>query len=131
MSSLTEQPALSAPASIRVDHFKGEVVYLYAFDIAYEMARKPVDKLLGQPVAEFAVGASKRGPKQLLFYRPMMIRLPPSERLGPKGPVRIERAVKLLPVGAVSITVRVPFQCQGLDELIDFHDLKFANGSYL
>jgi len=131
MSRLTEQlPSRNAPPA-KVDRYTGEVVFLYAFDIAYEMARKPVDRLLGQPVAEFAVGASKRSPKQLLFYRPMMIRLPPSERLGPRGPVRIERAVKLLPVGAVSITVRVPFQCQNLEDLVAFHDLRFANGSYL
>jgi hypothetical protein len=114
-----------------VEQFTGEVVFLYAFDVAYEMARRPVERLLGQPVADFALGASKRGPKQLLFYRPVMVRLPPSERLGPRGPVRIERAVKLLPVGAVSITVRVPFQCRSLDELIAFHDLRFANGTYL
>ncbi|HEX4797259.1 MAG TPA: hypothetical protein VH370_25925 [Humisphaera sp.] len=130
MTRLSSQPAAKALASDATT-YKGEVVYLYAFDIAYEMARKPVDRLLGQPVAEWAVGASKRGPKQLLFYKPMMIRLPPSERLGPHGPVRIERAVKLLPVGAVSITVRVPISCQSLADLVAFHDLKFANGSYL
>lgn len=131
MTPLTPQVADRASASKSVDQYTGEVVYLYAFDVAYEMARKPVDTLLGQPVAEFMVGASKRGPKQLLFYRPVMVRLPPSERLGPRGPVRIERAVKLLPVGAVSITVRVPFQCRSLDELVEFHDLRFSSGSYL
>ena len=130
MTRLTSQPA-AKPVAADGASYQGEVVYLYAFDIAYEMARKPVDRLLGEPVAEWAVGASKRGPKQLLFYKPMMIRLPPSERLGPHGPVRIERAVKLLPVGAVSITVRVPISCQNLSDLVAFHDLKFANGSYL
>src|ERR1700761_2104808 len=87
----------------------GEVVFLYAFDIGNEMPRKPVETLLGQPLAEFSAEASKRSPRQLLFYRPQMVRLPAQERLGPQGPVRIERAVKLLPVGAISITVRVPF----------------------
>ena len=87
-----------------VEQFTGEVVFLYAFDVAYEMARRPVERLLGQPVADFALGASKRSPSSFFFYRPVMVRLPPSERLGPRGPVRIERAVKLLPVGAVSIT---------------------------
>jgi hypothetical protein len=60
-----------------------------------------------------------------------MVRLPPEERLGPQGPVRIERAIKLLPVGAISITVRVPFKCHNIEELVGFHDLRFANGSYL
>ena len=82
---------------------------MYAFDVAYEMTRQPVRELLGQPVAQFQVDASKRSPRQLFFYRPQMVRLPPIERIGPRGPVRLERTVKLLPVGAISITVRVPF----------------------
>ncbi|MDB5174526.1 MAG: hypothetical protein JWN51_3299 [Phycisphaerales bacterium] len=127
MTLLTQQPA----AATQVEQFTGEIVYLYAFDMAYEMERRPVRTLLGQQVAEFSVEASKRAPRQLLFFRPQMVRLAPMERLGPQGPIRIERAIKLLPVGAISITVRVPFRCQNLGELIAFHDLRFANGSYL
>src|SRR5207237_4535277 len=51
--------------------YQGEVVYMYAFDVAYEMTRKPVTHLLGHPLAEFVVGASKRSPRQFLFYRPL------------------------------------------------------------
>jgi hypothetical protein len=58
-----------------------------------------------------------------------MVRLPPQERLGPHGPVRIEFAVKLLPVGAISITVRVPFAVQHFEDLVVYHDLQFSNGS--
>ena len=96
----------------KVKRYTGEVVYIYAFDVAYDTARQPIRELLGQPVAQFAVDASKRSPRQLFFYRPQMVRLPPMERIGPRGPVRVERAVKLLPVGAISITVRVPFAVQ-------------------
>jgi len=35
-----------------------------------------------------------------------MVRLPPLERIGPCGPVRVERVIKLLPAGAISLTVR-------------------------
>src|SRR6516225_2259311 len=113
----------------KVKQYTGEVVYIYAFDVAYEMTREPVEELLGQPVAQFAVDASKRSPRHLFFYRPQMVRLPPLERIGPHGPVRIERAIKLLPVGAISITVRVPFQVQHVEDLVAYHDLQFSNGS--
>src|SRR3974390_2281679 len=113
----------------KVKKYVGEVVYIYAFDVAYEMARKPVRELLGQPVAQFAVDASKRSPKQLFFYKPQMVRLPPLERIGPYGAVRVERAIKLLPVGAISITVRVPFAVNHVEDLVVFHDLRFSNGS--
>ena len=108
--------------------YTGEVVYIYAFDVAYDTARKPIRELRGQPVAQFVVDASKRSPRQLFFYRPQMVRLPPVERIGPQGLVRVERTVKLLPVGAISITVRVPFEIDEIGELVDFHDLSFSNG---
>ena len=60
----------------RIKQYTGEVVYIYAFDVAYEMMRQPVRELLGQPVAQFVVDASKRSPRQLFFYRPQMVRLP-------------------------------------------------------
>src|SRR5438477_7441730 len=109
--------------------YTGEVVYIYAFDVAYEMVRKPVRELLGQPVAQFVVDASKRNPRQLFFYRPQMVRLPALERIGPHGPVRVERVIKLLPVGAISVTVRVPFEVQQIEDLVVYHDLQFSNGS--
>jgi hypothetical protein len=111
--------------------YAGEVVYLYAFDLAYETLRRPIPGLLGQPTAEFVVDSGKRAPRQLLFYRPQVVRLPPIERLGPCGPLRLERAIKILPVGAISITVSVPFHVRGLDELIQYHDLRFSDGAYL
>ena len=113
----------------KVKEYSGEVVYIYAFDVAYEMVRQPVRELLGQPVAQFVVDASKRSPRHLFFYRPQMVRLPPLERIGPNGPVRIERGIKLLPVGAISITVRVPFTVQHVEDLVEYHDLQFSNGS--
>ena len=111
--------------------YQGEVVYMFAFDVAYEMTRKPVRQLLGQPVAEFVVGASKRSPRQFLFYRPQTVRLPPVERIGPFGLMRMERIVKILAVGAISITVRVPFRTTRLEDLVAYHDLHFPGGTHL
>ncbi|HTL54274.1 MAG TPA: hypothetical protein VL361_01290 [Candidatus Limnocylindrales bacterium] len=113
----------------KVARYTGEVVYIYAFDVAYDMTRRPVPELLGQPVAQFVVDASKRSPRHLFFFRPQMVRLPPLERIGPHGPVRIDRRVKLLPVGAISITIRVPFEVAQIEDLVEYHDLQFSNGS--
>jgi hypothetical protein len=113
----------------KVKRYTGEVVYIYAFDVAYDMTRRPVRELLGQPVAQFVVDSSKRSPRHLFFFRPQMVRLPPLERIGPHGPVRVERGIKLLPVGAISITVRVPFAVERVEDLVEYHDLQFTNGS--
>ena len=57
-----------------------------------------------------------------------MVRLPALERIGPCGPVRMERTIKLLPVGAISITVCVPFAVDQIKDLVVYHDLTFSNG---
>ena len=110
----------------------GEVVYIYAFDIAYEMTREPIRSLMGAPVAEFAVDASKRAPRQLFFYRPQIVRLPAVEKFWADGLLRLERSVKLLPlVGAISVTVRVPFEVARVEDLVKYHDPKFSDGQTL
>jgi len=113
----------------KVHRYLGEVVYLYAFDVAYDTTRQPMQEVLGQPVAQFSVDAGKRSPKQSFLYKPLMVRLPPKERIGPRGPIRVEQSIKLLPVGAISISVRVPFAVDNLEDLVAFHDLRFNNGS--
>ncbi len=109
--------------------YRGQAVYMFAFDIAYEMGRAPVQELLGQKVEQFKVDASKRSPRHPFFFRPQMIRLPLCKREGPHGPIAMERVVKLLPIGAISITVCVPFEVEHLDDLVEYHDLTFDGRS--
>jgi len=104
-------------------------VYLFAFDIAYELREDEVPSLLGQALSRFVVDPGKRGPKEPFFYRPWMARLPALERTGPFGPVRIEPVVKLLAIGAISISVRVSFAVDHVEELVAYHDLQFAEGT--
>ena len=42
---------------------KGEVVYIRAFDLAYDMRRQRILHILGQPVQEYTVGPSKPAPE--------------------------------------------------------------------
>lgn len=129
ISAMEQTKTAGFKASLnKVKQYVGEVVYIYAFDLAYDMSRQPIRELFGQPVAQFAVDASKRSPRHLFFYKPQMVRLPPLERIGPHGPVRVERAIKILPVGAISITIRLPFAVGRIEDLVDYHDLEFTNG---
>lgn len=126
MATLRKAPleAVSTPTAL----YTGEVVYMYAFDIAYEMSRSPVHSLLGQPVAQFRMDASKRSPRHM-FFAPQMVLLPPVEYPGPHGRMRVERAIKILQQGAISITVRVPFSVRGIADLVAYHDITFAETS--
>lgn len=108
---------------------RGETVFLFAYDIAYELDREPVPTLFGLPVSQYSMDTSRRSPRDLLFYKPRLVRLPPQERLGPHGPVRVEREVKFLPIGALSVRIRVPFAVERLEDLVAYHDLAFSNGT--
>jgi hypothetical protein len=128
MVSTVLEPVMSDETPRGVKRYAGRVTYIYAFDVAYEMTRQPILQLLGQPVAQFNFDTSRRNPRHLFSDRPQMVRLPPMERIGPNGPVRIERTVKVLPVGALSITISVPFEVQAIEDLVAYHDLEFSNG---
>lgn len=130
-SSSPVQAAASPVLRPPEGRYHGEVVYFYAFDVAYEMQRRPIPSLLGQRVVELGIDATKRAPRQHTFYRPNAVQLPPVERMTPAGPIRIERVVKILPVGAISITFRVPFRVDDLHQLIGYHDLRFLDGTRL
>src|SRR5688500_3419744 len=107
--------------------YKGQAVSMLAFDIAYEMGREPVPELLGHKAEQFKVdAASKRNPRHPVVYRPQMVRLPLCKRLGPNGPIEMERIIKLLPIGAISITVTVPFEVGQLTDLVTYHDLQLG-----
>ena len=60
MISATEQSKTADfnAALNKVKHYTGEVVYIHAFDVAYDMSRQPIRELLGQPVAQFAQNLS-------------------------------------------------------------------------
>ncbi|MGB9601718.1 MAG: hypothetical protein ACPMAG_02890, partial [Limisphaerales bacterium] len=109
--------------------YTGEVVYIYAFDIAYELETSRIKTLLGHPISEFGIDISRRSPRQLLLHRSQMVRFPPIERIGPHGLVQISRNVKLFQIGAISITVRVPFEVDHFSELVNYHDLELKSGS--
>src|ERR1041385_155881 len=92
------------PASAPVgSKYAGHVTYLFAFDIAYEMTREPITHLLGQSVSQFQIDSNKRAPRQPFFYRPQVVKLPAVDRPCPRGTVRIERQIKIFPLGAISI----------------------------
>ncbi len=102
---------------------------MFAFDVAYEMGKDRITELLGQKVEQFKVDGSKRTPRHPFFARPQMVRLPPIEWNTPQGRVATERTVKILPIGAISITVRVPFAVDRLIELVPMHDLDLGDRS--
>jgi hypothetical protein len=109
----------------------GIVRYLFAYDVAREMARRPIETLLGQRVVQFEAPV-RRGPREQFFYSPQMVVLPGASP-GQGGAARaseggelshLRRCIKLFPVGAISVAIDVPFAVDRLEDLADYHDLR-------
>ncbi|MGD0571568.1 MAG: hypothetical protein ABSB11_00950 [Sedimentisphaerales bacterium] len=108
--------------------YRGEVVYIYAYDIAYDIKNEPVEKILNQPTKDYLVGPSKRIPRQMFFYRPRIAEFTPEKRQLRSGEsLEIRKSVKIFGVGAMTVQVRVPFEVNRLEDLVGYHDLKFAH----
>ena len=101
----------------------GNVTWLYAFDIAHDMHRKPIKTVLGRPVEPWLQAADHRVPRQSFFHRPQIIRLPPLEGVLPGGGSgNLERTLKILPVGALSLAITAPVSVMTLRDLVAWHE---------
>ncbi len=109
--------------------YSGEVAYIYAYDIAYDMKRQPVVELLGQPLRNYSIGPSKRSPKKHLFYQPQIANLPEEQHYINGKVIQIQRGIKVFNVGAISILIRVPFRVEKIEDLVCYHELKFSQSS--
>jgi hypothetical protein len=108
--------------------YVGEVVYLYAYDVAYEI-HQPVPALLGAAGRQFATAATKRMPRDPFFFRPWTFDLPDfaARAAGGNGlPTPVHGTIKIFPVGAISIAVHVPFAVRRLEDLVAYHDLQLS-----
>jgi hypothetical protein len=110
---------------------RGEVVYFFAFDVAYEMDRSSIGTLLGHPLEPLQIGTRKRAPRGQVFYRPLVARLPALERMVAGRSVAFDAWIKVLPIGAVSLMLRTPFAAPSLGDLHRWHDPVFDAGGTL
>lgn len=124
MSLKNESPLNTSVPNDRVV-YSGQVVYMFAYDLAYDMVRPPISTLLDRRVEEYVIGPSKRSPKQLFFFRPQRIIFGPDTYHIRGTEVEVTYSVKIFPIGAISIQVRVPFQRQSLASLVAYHNLEF------
>lgn len=102
--------------------YDGRAVYIYAYDIAYEIKLEQVGFLLSKPLQEYAIGPSKRSPKYYFFYRPKFCRLTDEVCLLNGRSVHLQWDIKVFAIGGVSIEVSLPFEGVGLNDLVGYHD---------
>lgn len=105
---------------------KGEVVYLYAFDVANEIVTAKIQEILAKKPFAFEIRTDHTFPKDVPLYKPLAIEPPPLPARLCGQPVSL--LIRVYEVGVVSITMRVSFEVAQLLELMPFHQPTLDNG---
>lgn len=108
---------------------KGQVVFLYAFDVANEIATDRISDALASKPFPFEIRTHRSFPKDVPLYKPFTIEPPPPGTTLDGKPLSV--LVRVYEVGVVSIALRTPFETQNLAELKRFHEPVLADGSTL
>ena len=105
---------------------KGEVVYLYAFDVANEIVTASVQEILSEKPFPFEIRMDRTLPKDMPLYRPLAIEPRPLPAPLHGTPVRL--LIRVYDVGVVTVMMRVAFEANAIGDLMPFHNPKLENG---
>src|ERR1039457_5159946 len=108
---------------------KGEVVYLYAFDVANEIITSRVQEILSEKPFPFEIRWWRTLPKDMPLYKPLAIEPHPLAARLRGMPVRL--LIRIYDVGVVTVMMRVAFETAALASLMPFHNPKLENGETL
>jgi hypothetical protein len=108
---------------------KGDVVYLYAFDVANEIVTARVREILSRQPAPYEIRLDQTVPRDMPLYRPLAIEPPPLPETVAGQPVRLQ--VRVYDVGVVSVVMRVAFEAERLSDLFLLHEPKHSGGQSL
>jgi len=108
---------------------KGEVVYLYAFDVANEIMTSRVQAILSEKPFPFEIRMDRTLPKDMPLYKPLAIEphtLP--ARLNGR---EVSFLIRVYDVGVVTVMMRAAVAAETLGELMPFHNPRLENGEVL
>ena len=108
---------------------KGEVIYLYAFDVANEITTARVQEVLSEKPFPFEIRMDRTLPKDMPLYKPLAIEPPPLSARLLGSQVRL--LIRIYDVGVVTVMMRAAFETGALSDLMPFHNPKKATSAVL
>jgi len=122
----TEQSSAERPGG---SELRGEVVYLYAFDVANEIRLERAAELLGSQSQPFAARGDRPAPRDVPLARPLCVELPPLATQLRGSPLQL--FVRVYEVGVISVILRVAVAGDTLAEFAPFHTPTLDDGRLL
>jgi hypothetical protein len=108
---------------------KGEIWYLYAFDVANEIGIAQITSILGQKPFAYEIREHSTIPKDIPLYHPLAIEGPPLSAQLDGQPVRT--LIRVYEVGVITIAMRADFSKVSLTDLLPCHQPKLTDGKAL
>ena len=105
---------------------KGEVVYLYAFDVANEIITPRVQEILSEKPFPFEIRMDRTLPKDMPLYKPLAIEPHPLAAKLRGSPVRL--LIRIYDVGVVTVMMRTAVEAGAVGDLMPFHNPKLEDG---
>src|SRR4051812_17300735 len=99
---------------------KGEVIYLYAFDVANEIITTRVQEILSEKPVPFEIRKDRTLPKDMPLYKPLAIEPRPLDSRLRGAAVR--PLIRIYDVGVVTVLMRVQFEATAISDLMPFHN---------
>jgi hypothetical protein len=107
---------------------KAEVVYLFAFDVAGEIATGRIQSILSEKPLPFEVRTDHTYPRDVPLYKPLAVEPTLTASLNGQ-PLRA--LVRVYDIGAITVALRVAPVVGSLQELAAFHNPRLEDGSTL
>lgn len=108
---------------------KGEVVYLYAFDVANEIAMSRVQEILSEKPFPFEIRMDRTLPKDMPLYKPLAIEphLLPAKLRG----CAVSFLIRVYDVGVVTVMMRLDVAPALIADLMPYHNPRLDDGETL
>ena len=107
---------------------RGEVVWLLAYDVAFELKKDVVAAALAERGPRYRkAGRYRRAPGGVMLFSPLVVELPECELPGVPGRL-VRPTAKFFSAGALSISLRMDFEVSSLGDLMPFRAMADTEG---
>jgi hypothetical protein len=108
---------------------KGEVVYLYAFDVANEIVTTSIQRILESEPVPFVIRSDAPLPRDVPLFRPLAVK--PRELTALLWGSVVQPLVRIYDIGVISIVLRMSVESNDLGQLHKFHKPILEDGRTL
>ena len=111
--------------------YVGELVFTHLYDLGGEVRMTEAAKLIASDPAAERVEPRKSAPPYVALTRPLLFRYPTRTMETEKGVLQVGIESRIYSIGAVSVSLRVPFEVSTLEALNELTYVRLPDGTPL